>query len=110
MQDNKFSLNLVVEKKEEMIYFSQLDTLLVLTRALRRANLPNYFTKGFRPRIKISFQGALKLGKAGKIPATFYFNKKIPPDEVIQKLNPQLPKGLRVTQPFSKTLAIDNTK
>ncbi|MCF7870845.1 MAG: TIGR03936 family radical SAM-associated protein [Candidatus Omnitrophica bacterium] len=98
MQDNKFSVSLELEKSGEMIYFSQLDLSLILQRSLRRTNLPNYFTQGFRPHIKISFQGALKLGKPGKIRATFYFKKKLSLEKVITELNAQLPEGLKVRE------------
>ncbi len=94
MQNEKFSVELTVEKKEEMIYFSQLDLATILKRALRRTSLPNYFTKGFRPHIKISFKNALKLGVAGEIKITLYFRTKISPKAVIEKLNPELPRGL----------------
>lgn len=94
MQNEKFSVELMVEKRGEMIYFSQLDLVTILKRALRRTNLPNYFTKGFRPHIKISFKNALKLGMEGEIKITLYFTTKISPKAVIEKLNPELPRGL----------------
>lgn len=93
----KFPVDLTIHKEGKMIYFSQLDLFLVLKRALRRTNLPNYFTQGFRPDIKISFQGALRLGDKGAIPATFYFRKKISPQKVSKALARQLPKGLKAT-------------
>lgn len=98
MQNNKFPVNLKVEKKKEMAYFSQLDLLLVLKRALRRSGLPNYFTQGFRPHIKISFKEALKLGVEGEVSATFYFNEKTSSKEVVEKLNNHLPEGLQVKE------------
>lgn len=98
MQSSKFPINLDLEKSGEMIYFSQLDLSLILQRALRRADLPNYFTKGFRPHIKISFQGALKLGRQGKITATFYFKEKLSLEKVITELNAQLPEGLKARE------------
>ncbi|MCF7894938.1 MAG: TIGR03936 family radical SAM-associated protein [Candidatus Omnitrophica bacterium] len=96
MQNSKFPVNLEVEKTGEMIYFSQLDLTLILKRALRRANLPNYFTKGFRPHIKISFKDALRLGKEGKLIVTFYFNEKLTPNKIIAKLNSEFPLGLEI--------------
>lgn len=95
MQNIKFPISLEIEKRGEMIYFSQLDLTLILKRALRRTNLPNYFTKGFRPHLKISFKGALKLGVEGKIKITLYFTKKISPNKVIEKLNKEFPAGLK---------------
>ncbi|MFO8052955.1 MAG: TIGR03936 family radical SAM-associated protein [Candidatus Omnitrophota bacterium] len=96
MQSKKFKVDLVIHKFGEMIYFSQLDLVLILKRALRRAGLPNYFTQGFRPHIKISFKGALKLGKEGRLTVTFYFREKMLPKKVISKLNPKLPAGLEI--------------
>ncbi len=96
MQNSKFPITLIIHREGEMAYFSQLDLLLTLKRALRRTNLPNYFTRGFRPHIKISFKGALKLGEEGEIAATFYFRRNISEREAADKLNSQLPEGLWV--------------
>ncbi|MCF7916869.1 MAG: TIGR03936 family radical SAM-associated protein [Candidatus Omnitrophica bacterium] len=96
MQNEKFSVKLIIEKRGEMIYFSQLDLSLIINRALRRTTLPNYFTKGFRPHIKISFKDALKLGVAGEIEIILYFKENISSQEVIEKLNEELPEGLKV--------------
>jgi radical SAM-linked protein len=94
MQEDKFKVNLVIHKFGKMIYFSQLDLTLILRRALRRTNLPNYFTRGFRPHIKISFEDALKLGKKGKLAITLYFDQKLDPSKIISRLNSELPSGL----------------
>ncbi|MCF7873585.1 MAG: TIGR03936 family radical SAM-associated protein [Candidatus Omnitrophica bacterium] len=99
MQDIKFPVSLKIEKKGKMVYFSQLDLSLTLKRALRRTDLPNYFTKGFRPHIKVSFKGALKLGEQGNLPLTFYFKKRVDPEKVIIKLNFELPEGLKIKKP-----------
>jgi radical SAM-linked protein len=98
MQSKKFKVDLVIHKFGEMIYFSQLDLTLILKRALRRADLPNYFTEGFRPHIKISFKDALKLGKKGKLKATFYFKKNLALSKIITGLNSELPSGLEVKE------------
>jgi len=79
-----------------MCYFSQLDLVRILERALRRTDLPIYFTEGFNPRVKLSFSPALKLGVEGEIEVTLYFNEMFSADEIIQKLRPQLPQGLIV--------------
>lgn len=83
-------------KKAEMIYFSQLDLVRILERALRRSNLPLYFSQGFSKRVKMSFMAGLKLGLEGQIPVIFYFTSPISPQELKDRLNPQLPLGLEV--------------
>ncbi|MFA5007802.1 MAG: TIGR03936 family radical SAM-associated protein [Candidatus Omnitrophota bacterium] len=98
MQIEKFSVSLKIEKGGDMIYFSQLDLILILTRALRRTSLPLYYTQGFNPRVKMSFGRALKLGVAGQEEITLYFTEKIAPQELKEKLLPQMPQGLRIIE------------
>ncbi len=96
MNEQRFLIKAVIKKSDEMIYFSQIDLGLVLERALRRAELPLYFTQGFRPRVKLSFSRALKLGVEGEEEVTFYFSKNITPQELQEKLKKQLPHGLTI--------------
>ena len=79
-----------------MVYFSQLDIMHLLERAMRRAGLPLYYTQGFNPHVKISFHSALKLGQAGQIEATLYFSKEVSLERLKEALGPQLPKGLKL--------------
>ncbi|MCF7907638.1 MAG: TIGR03936 family radical SAM-associated protein [Candidatus Omnitrophica bacterium] len=94
MINKKFPLEVILEKSQEMIYFSQLDLIHLLERALRRTRLPLYFTQGFSPRVKISFKSGLKLGLAGRITTIFYFTEDIPFVVLKENLQPQLPQGL----------------
>ena len=96
MQIEKYPISITLKKEGEMIYFSQLDLVHLLERALRRSDLPNYFTQGYNPRIKISFKGGLKLGIEGKIDIILYFIEEIGKNTVIERLQKQLPKGLTV--------------
>ena len=96
MNEVKFSLKLTFYKKDDMIYYSQLDMLHLLDKALRRANLPLYFTKGFNPHVKISFPFALKLGIEGKIEAIFYFTEEVSASKANAALCPELPQGLEI--------------
>lgn len=102
MTDQKTAIHLILKKEGPMTYFSQLDLLTILKRSLRRSGLPNYFSRGFKPDIKISFKQALRLGEAGDLEAIFYFSKKILPAQVLKKLNKVLPKGLRVKMKISE--------
>jgi len=96
MQIEKFSLRVVFYKKDEMIHFSQLDLFRILTRALRRTNLPIYFTQGLSPHVKISFLSGLKLGLEGQVEVNLYFTKKITLTELKTSLGIQLPQGLEI--------------
>lgn len=98
MNNQRYALKAVIKKSGEMIFFSQLDLGLVLERSLRRAELPLYFTQGFRPHTKLSFSRALKLGVEGEEEVTFYFIEKITPEELRKKLEIQLPLGLTIIE------------
>lgn len=98
MQVEKFTLKVTIEKSQDMVYFSQLDLVSILMRALRRANLPLYYTQGFRPRVKLSFGGALKVGVSGLEEVTLYFTQKITPQELCDRLSPQIPQGLKIVE------------
>lgn len=99
MQNLKFAIKVVIEKDGEMLYYSQLDLLHILERALRRTDLPLYFTQGFRPHVKISFRWALRLGVRGSIETTFYFTEPVSFSRLKFALGPQLPEGLSVNTP-----------
>lgn len=84
------------KKKGEMIYFSQLDLSRIFGRALARAGLPFYLTRGYKPRIRMSFGRALKLGREGESEVIFYFESPVSREELIQKLLSHLPAGLSI--------------
>jgi len=92
----KFKLKVVLEKKDPMCFFSQLDLTHVFERALRRLDLPIYYTQGFNPRIKMSFGRALKLGVEGQVDVVFYFLEDISCDSLNELLTLQLPQGLNI--------------
>ncbi len=96
MEIRKYSLEVQVYKTGEMVFFSQLDLLKVLSRALRRTNLPLYFTQGFSPHVKISFRNGLKLGVQGRVSTVFYFSRPISFPQLSEILQPQLPRDLKV--------------
>ncbi|MCM8820111.1 MAG: TIGR03936 family radical SAM-associated protein [Candidatus Omnitrophica bacterium] len=93
---DKFLIKCRLYKSSDMIYFSQLDLAKILERALRRSGLPTCYTEGFNPRVKLSFGRALKLGVEGTEEVTFYFSHPIEPLQLINRLQPQLPEGLKL--------------
>lgn len=96
MENKRYKIKIVVEKKENMIYFSQLDLVKVFERALRRSKLPVYFTQGFNKRIKLSFLNGLKLGVSGNIEMFLYLVEELCLEDIKKSLKKQLPKGLDI--------------
>ena len=94
MNTIKFPLAITLSKSGDMVYFSQLDLIHVLERALRRTQLPLYYTQGFNPHVKISFLTGLKLGVEGTVSARLYFTQPVVLAQLLQELKPQLPDGL----------------
>jgi len=86
-----------------MIYISQLYLLRLLQRALRRAEVPIVFTKGFNPRPRISFKRALKLGvESLDEEATFYLEIPVEPQVFRARLQKQLPEGIEILSVHSE--------
>jgi radical SAM-linked protein len=98
MQTKKIPIVIKLEKSGEMIFFSQLDLIHVLERALRRTTLPLYYTQGFNPHVKISFLSGLKLGVEGEISVRLYFKETIEAEEVREHLSINLPEGLTIKE------------
>lgn len=78
-----------VEYKKDgiFIYLSNLDIIRYIERALRRSDLPLYFSSGYNPKPKLDFSPALPLG----IPSEseifdFYLTEKIKIEDVFDAL------------------------
>jgi radical SAM-linked protein len=96
MQNKRFKLTVKLSKYSDMVYFSQLDMLKVLERALRRSGLPLYYTQGYTPRVKISFIDSLKVGQQGSLSVVLNFSEELEPDRVKKEISLQLPPGLEI--------------
>ena len=80
-----------------MRFISHLDLMRLFQRALRRAGLPIAMTEGFSPHPKISFKSALKLGvESDNEEALFHINGWMKPEEFRERLQGQLPEGIRI--------------
>ena len=90
----KFKIYIQFYKQGEMKYFSQLDFVRILERAVRRTQLPYYLTKGYNPHVKLSFGDALKVGIEGVFSVVFYFSEKVDKDFFVNMLKKQLPSDL----------------
>ncbi len=85
------------KKKGYLIYISSLDTVQVITRALRRAKIPFSHTEGFNPHPKLSFAPSLSLGFSSE--EEFFeieLKEEWPKEEIKNKLNRELPKDLQI--------------
>ncbi len=85
------------KKNGYLIYISSLDTVNVITRALRRAHIPFTQTEGYSPHPKLSFSPSLSLGFSSN---TEFFEielkEDINPKVLKTKLNEVLPKELNI--------------
>jgi radical SAM-linked protein len=94
-----FKINVKFRKGEEVKFISHRDLIRAFTRAIRRAGLPIAYSQGFNPHMKISWGNALKVGATseGEI-AVLQFERWVKPQEVIDKLGPQMPRGLEIIE------------
>ena len=84
-------------KEEEMKYIGHLDIMRLFQRAIRRAQLPVAYSKGFNPHQLLAFANPLSLGMtSGGEYGDFTFTKAVDTKELVDRLNAVLPEGIRV--------------
>ena len=87
------------EKREEVKYVGHLDTMRTFIRCIKRTNIPVSYSKGFNPRIQISFALPLGVGVASE---SEYFDltleNRMNIDLFLSELNSTLPDGFRVVE------------
>lgn len=83
----------------ELRFLSNLDTMHMMERALRRARIPFALTEGFNPHIRLSMGTVLPVGLWGQ---KEYFDLELeqamPLDQLRDNLNKALPAGAHVEQ------------
>jgi radical SAM-linked protein len=90
-------INFEFSKKGDLKFISHLDLMRLFVRAMRRAGIPVKITEGFSPHPKFSIKNALKLGlESEKEEASIVIKELMEPELFIEKLNRQLPEGIRV--------------
>ena len=78
---------------------SHLDLNRTMTRALRRAALPVWYTEGFNRHPYITFVAPLSLGYEGlRESMDFRLEEDVPDAELVERLNAVMPEGLRVVE------------
>jgi radical SAM-linked protein len=84
-------------KTSELRYIGHLDLHRSLERALRRANLPLDYSRGFNPRVKLNLSTALPLGCSSTTElADFWLQSELQEEQVLQALQAVVPPGLLV--------------
>jgi len=92
-----YKLDFVFTKKGAMRYISHLDLMRLLTRAMRRADLPLKMSEGFSPHPKLSLKRALKLGlESEHEEGSIVLRLPVSQEEFKVKLQRQLPEGIQI--------------
>ncbi len=88
-------------KTGKMIYISHLDINRLMTRAVRRAKLPMWYTEGFNPHPYIAFALPLSLGQSSQ---SEYMDIRIEGDmtneQVCSALSEVLPEGIDIIEVY----------
>lgn len=97
-------------KNGRIKYVSHLDIMRCLTRAVRRADIPLWYTEGFNPHPYLNFLQPLPLGIEGvREPLDIRIEGEISNNEIKDRLNKVLPVGIVVTnvgEPYMKSTDI----
>lgn len=98
------------KKEGRARFISHLDVSRSMARALRRAQLPVWYTEGFSPHLFMTYALPLSLGVEGQMESMdIKLLEDLPLEEVLERLNRNLPEGLvatEVTEPVMKPAEI----
>lgn len=94
-------------KQGRIKYVSHLDIMRCMTRAVRRADIPLWYTEGFNPHPYLNFLQPMPLGVEGlNEPLDIRIEGEISDKEIMDNLNAVLPVGIKVTkvtEPYMKS-------
>ena len=80
-------------------FWGHLEMVNIFIRALRRARIPLKFSAGFHPKPKIVFTDALPIGMESLVEtAVLTVGEEISPQDLVRRLNAEIPEGLLVTE------------
>ncbi|NMB41862.1 MAG: DUF2344 domain-containing protein, partial [Firmicutes bacterium] len=92
-----FHYSLCFSKEGDISFISHLDLLRTFVRALRRAEVPVVYSKGFNPAPRLTFAVPLAVGMEGKNEyLDLYLDKPWEENKLEESLSKQLPEGLRI--------------
>ena len=105
-----YDVRIRISKRGRIKFVSHLDMFRTLTRAVRRAGIPLWYTEGFNPHPYLSYLLALPLGVEGVAePIDIRLVEPMRMEELKARLNAVMPEGLRVESaapPFHKPAEI----
>lgn len=98
MQGNNWTdVRMFYEKTGMAKYISHLDTVRCITRAMKRANVPVWFTEGFNPHAFLTFAMPLSLGVESYCETVdFRLLENVDLTELTERLNNALPADITV--------------
>jgi radical SAM-linked protein len=92
-------LRVTFTKGDEVKYISHLDLMRLWERALRRANMPLLYSKGYNPRPKISIAAPLAVGFTGEREVMdVALERPIAPMDFATSVGRQLPQGISLVE------------
>ena len=90
------NVRIVFSKTGRARYMSHLDLVRTMTRAVRRADIPLWYTEGFNRHPYITFAAPLSLGFESQYETMdLRLEEDIPFDVLVQRMNDAFPEGLR---------------
>ena len=94
---DKINLRAVYAKYGNSKYFSHLDLMRTMQRAIKRSGIPIWYTEGFNPHIYLNFPVALPLGTKSYVePMDFSVVEECDLDDLRDKLDNAMPPGLNI--------------
>ena len=89
---------------DEVKFISHLDLMKTFESAIRRSGLPIAYSQGFNPHPQMVFGLPLPVGVTSEAEyADFELAEEICPDEFLERLNKQMPSGLKIDDAGIKT-------
>lgn len=84
-------------KEPEIKFISHLDIMRTIQRAIRRADLPMEYSKGFNPHMSISIAQPLPVGMYSKGEyMDVVLTEEIEEEYIVNKLNQSMPQGIKI--------------
>ncbi len=89
------TVRIVFEKRGRAKFISHLDLTRTMTRVVRRASIPLWYTEGFNRHPYLTFAAPLSLGYEGlRETMDLRLQEDMPYDELVSRLNQAMPEGL----------------
>jgi radical SAM family uncharacterized protein/radical SAM-linked protein len=94
--ENVFRYRAYHSKLNQACFLSHLDVANIIQQALRRANISVVYSKGFHPKMLLSYIPALPLGMGGRSEVLEFKSEYLyTPKEFLRQVNNYLPSGIK---------------